>query len=335
MTSFFTALKADLTDRRLLPMVVVTLVALAAAIVYAVTGGSPSSTPSQAVAPLQAPTGISVSEAPQNTAAAVAETTNGERDQRKGSSRNPFALLPGAVGGESKAAEGSKAASGSSSSSASGTSGSSSASSGSSNEKASSPSSGAGEGSTPAQTKSSTPRKKSTTRKTYDVSVLFGVVPAGSAPGSAQLTPENHIKLLTPLPSSTQPLVVFRGVIQGGSDATFTLIGEAILHGSASCLPSETQCQELELQTGQSEQLEYLGPAGEPITYELRLLSISRTTASAAAARASKASLGLLRHARLQAAGLRPTSTPGVLAFSSAATAARVQLTAEPVAPPR
>ncbi len=330
MSSFFAALKADLTDRRLLPMVAVTLVALAAAVIYAVTGGSTSNAPSQTVAPVTAPAGLSVSEAPQSTAAAVAETTSGERDQRKGSSRNPFALLPGAVTGESKAAEGSSASSG-----ASGTTGSSTSSSGSSSETTSSPSSGKSEGSTPTQTKSTTPHKKAKTRKTYDVSVLFGVVPAGTAPGSAQLTPDQDIKLLTPLPSAKQPLVVFRGVIQGGSEATFTLVGEAILHGTASCLPSETQCQELELQTGQSEQLEYLGAAGETITYELRLLSIEPTTASAASARASKASVRLLRHARLKAAGLRATSTPGVLAFASAATAARVKLTAEPVAPSR
>ncbi|HEY1457679.1 MAG TPA: hypothetical protein VGF15_04095, partial [Solirubrobacteraceae bacterium] len=73
-------------------------------------------------------------------------------------------------------------------------------------------------------------------------------------------------------------------VLKTGKDAVFAVTGEAILHGSAICKQSPTQCQAIELQVGQSETLEAVEANGTPVTYELKLLSITRnvTTASAA-----------------------------------------------------
>jgi hypothetical protein len=133
------------------------------------------------------------------------------------------------------------------------------------------------------------------------------------------LTPYANLKLLTPLPSAKQPLAIFRGVTAGGSSAAFTLVGEVIIHGNATCLPSTTQCALILLKVGQAEQLEYLQPDGQPVTYELRVASIAETKASAASLRrasASKAGRALLGPAGLRAlGGLRFSQSAGVLVF--------------------
>jgi hypothetical protein len=175
------------------------------------------------------------------------------------------------------------------------------------------------------ETKPSSPSKPSTPSKptiVYRVSALFGVVPIPVPPTGAQLTPYESLKLLTTLPSAAQPLIVFRGVTPGGKAALFTVVGEAILHGSATCLPTATQCQVIELKPGQTEQLEYLPPSGAMITYELRVVSIksskaSSATASSIAHSTSKAGREVLRRAGLLAIpGLRYSSPVGVLTFA-------------------
>ncbi len=154
------------------------------------------------------------------------------------------------------------------------------------------------------------------------MAVLFGVLPAGATPQTAQLTPYENLKLLAPLPSAAQPLIVFRGVTVGGKSATFTLVGEAILHGNAACLPSASQCEAIDLQAGQSEQLEYLSATGQPLLYELRIVSIVSSKASSAAVKSllqgeSKAGRELLRHAGLVTVpGLRYSARAGVLVFA-------------------
>jgi hypothetical protein len=94
------------------------------------------------------------------------------------------------------------------------------------------------------------PRKPATA---YQVSVLFGAVPAGTPLLTATLTPYQNLKLLTPLPSGDKALIVFRSVTAGGKSASFTLVGEAILRGAATCVPSAAQCQRINLKPGQAE----------------------------------------------------------------------------------
>ena len=258
-------------------------------------GGSTAATPAAPVptGPATAPSGLAISQS--SPEKAVAETTGGASVQRGGAARNPFTPLPQAATKASAtpaSAAKSTTSAGSSSSSATSGAGSSSASASSSSESSST-----------APSKPSTPAKPKTV---YHVAVLFGVLPAGATPQSAQLTPYENLKLLTPLPSAKQPLIVFRGVTAGGKSATFTLVGEAILHGDAACLPSATQCEAIDLQAGQSEQLEYLPPGGQAVTYELRIVSIASSKASSAAVKSvlrgeSKAGRELLRRAGLVA----------------------------------
>jgi hypothetical protein len=126
------------------------------------------------------------------------------------------------------------------------------------------------------------------------VTAQFGVVSAaveGAPPQIPQLKTYADMALDEPLPSKDNPQLVFLGVaLNTGKDAVFALTGEAILHGSATCRPSPTQCQAIQLQVGKTETLEVVEADGQPATYELKLISISKSVSSASAARAHAAS---------------------------------------------
>jgi hypothetical protein len=313
MNDFLLSVKADLSDRRLLPAVGLVGVCLIAALAYALLGGgSTAPTPQAAsVTPATTPaSGLAVSEAA--TENAVAETTDGFKEQKSGHARNPFA----AIAGTSSNTTTSSGSSSSTSSAAGGSESSGSTGSGSSGGSANG-------GTEPAPTesgKSQTTKKKAKT--VYDVAVEFGVLPAGTTPEAAQLTAYAKLKLQTPLPDAKQPLLVFRGVTAKGKSATFTLVGEAILSGTGACLPNASQCQAVDLKPGETEQLSYLAPNGETTVYELRVIGITAVKAKASTAKAggwpeSKEGRELLRHSGLIAVpDLRYSSQPGVLVFA-------------------
>ena len=181
-------------------------------------------------------------------------------------------------------------------------------------------------GTAPAEaTKPSPPAQPKKPAPAYNVTVLFGAAPVGTPPQGPPLTTYPKLKRLTPLPSVQRALVVFAGVTAGGKSATFTLVGEVILHGSATCFPNASQCQAIELKPGQAEQLEYVPSSGPPVTYELQVAAISSakaTTASAARTLrgVSLAGRELLRRAgRLTLPGLRYSAAKGVLVFTAKA----------------
>jgi hypothetical protein len=312
MNDFLDSLKSDLLDRRLIPVLGLMALVIVAAIAYAVLGGG-SSAPSASVASLPTPVvrtpGIAVSQVKTADVTASAETTSGSTHQTGGASRNPFAPLPGVKKAQAAAAAAPAAAGGSSSSSG---------------ESGTSESSSTG-GSTPApaeEKKASTPTKPKDEKTLFHVDALFGTAVPASSPQSAALTPYNELKLQQPLPSDSQPLVVFRGVLAGGKSATFTLVGEAILRGPAKCLPSASQCQAIDLQPGQTEELEYLPPGASAVTYELNVVSITSSKAKLSDTHSglggeSKTGLELLRSAGLQTLpGLRYSASKGVLVFA-------------------
>jgi hypothetical protein len=328
MNEFFDSLKSDLLDRRLIPALGLLAVVLVGAIGYAVLGGGSSApAPNAATSPVtptaKAP-GIAVSEVKTADVTASAETTSGSPQQTAGASRNPFAPMPGVKKAQVAAAAATSTATSSSGSST-----------------ATETSSSSTGGATPAlkeeTKKSSTPTKSKDKQTVFHVDVLFGAAPAATPPQSAALTPFNELKLQQPLPSDSQPLVVFRGVLAGGKSATFTLVGEAILRGPAKCLPSASQCQAIDLQPGQTEELEYLPLGGNAVTYELNVVSITSSKAKLSSAHSafggeSKTGLELLRHRGLQGlSGLRYSTAKGVLVFAGKrAFAARAHIAAAP-----
>ncbi len=312
MIGFLKAVKADLLDRRLLPLVALVVFVLVAAVGYAVLSGGSTSTPAATVAtapPTTAGAGLSISHATPETS--VAEVTSGASTQHRGVAHDPFIPLPNP---QEKTASSASATGSTTSSSAS--------SSGSSESSASSestPSTPSSSSTSTTPSKSSTPAKPKTV---YHVAVLFGELPPAGSTSTAQLTPYENLKLLTPLPSAKQAVVVFRGVTAGGKSATFTLVGEAILHGKAACLPNASQCEAIDLHPGESEIFEYLTSSGQAVSDELTLVTITSTKASSADVAnvergESKTGRALLRNDGLLALpGLRNSSQVGVLVFA-------------------
>jgi hypothetical protein len=295
MSKFLDSLKSDLLDRRLLPLLALVAVGLLAAIGYAVLAGSGSSTPTSASAPTSTPvSGIAVSAVSTTGEAGAVETTGGAK-QSASPGRNPFTPLS-----EPKAKSSSSS---SSTSSAPGTSTSSSPSTGGESSSGSSTPSSGKQSTTPTPTPKPKPKKQP--RQAYQVNVLFGATTAGTPALTAGLKAFDALKLQQPLPEAKNALVVFRGAMADGKSATFTLVGEAILRGEATCLPSTAQCQWIELKEGQTEELEETPAGGTPIVYELYLLGIKKNTSSTssegASVRESKAGLKLLREAGLLA----------------------------------
>jgi hypothetical protein len=322
MSDFLRSLRSDLLDRRFLPVLVLLGVALIAALAYAVLGGGSTgqssvagSTPSTSIGASAGAAGttgaVAISQAPAAANKAVSETTSGA-PRHSGTPRNPFTPLPGAKKTASSSGGSSGASSGSSSAGASSSSGS-----------ATTPSGGGtAPGAAPATPKPSAPAKPRYYIH-YHVTAQFGVVPAaveGAPPQPAQLKTYPDMALNEPLPGKENPQLVYLGVLLStGKDAAFSLTGEAILHGSASCKPSPTQCQAIVLQAGQSETLEVLSATGQPITYELKLLSIAKSVSGSASAAkahaASRAEAKIDRDGALEHAGLRYSPQRGGLVF--------------------
>ncbi len=319
MNDFLSSLKADLLDRRMLPLLVLAAAALAGALAYAVLGGGSSSAPSAAsstVAPLSATaagSSISVSPSSAGTAQPVAETTSGAEHRSSGASRNPFKALPGSATATGAAKSEATSGTGTSTESA----GSSTGGGSSTSSEASTP-----ESSETTKSESKPAPSKAKKQTVYRVAVAFGAVPAGSPVPAANLTAYANLTRQQPLPSVSQPLVVFRGVIAGGKSASFTLVGEAILRGTGVCRPSTAHCQALDLKLGETEELEYIPPEGTPVVYQLQLVSVTASKTTASAARRaytgeSKAGSQLLSSIGLSALpGLRYSSAHGVLVFA-------------------
>jgi hypothetical protein len=263
MNDFLNAIKVDLLDSRRRPMLMLAVAGLIAAVAFAVlAGGSSSSTPSTlGPEPTLGVSGLHVTQAQPTGNQAVAETTSGATQQHGGSSRDPFTPLPGALVSPTKSSTTSTT---SSSSSSSGTTG------------------GSGGG-----TSSPSPSRPKV-KTTYRVAVLFGKTTRGTPATEQSLTPYENLRVNQLLPSKEDPLVAFRGVVagasSGGHKVAFTLVGELIPRGPAICKPSAVNCQTVELEVGQTEELELLAANGEVLIYELAPVSVVTVTSAKAAA---------------------------------------------------
>jgi len=312
--------------------VILLAIGLLAAVGYVAFGGkksAPASAGGSAAPAIAAAGGLAISPAPTNPNLVVAETTDGASHERTGLARNPFTPLPSA---------GVTGASGTTSTSGASTPGTSTSSSSTTTSSSGSSTTPSG-GSTPVAKAKPAPTKTKTAVH-YNVAAQFGVIatpPAEGTPVTPSATPPASIPALKtyldlpldqPLPNKSNPQLVFLGVVlRTGKSAVFALAGEAILHGSAVCLPSATQCQTIRLQPGQSETLEAVEPSGTPVTYELKIISIvksetSSTTGAHTSARAHAASRGSLKAGRkflrrrggvTALSGLEYSHTQGVL----------------------
>jgi hypothetical protein len=327
MTEFLQSLKSDLLDRRLLPLVALVTVALVGALAYVLlSGGGGAAAPQASVAPTPATPGshgLLASQTTTSAARAVAETVNGAPQQRRGSAHNPFTPLPGAATAATSkvlpATSASKAASATGTGSTSGAS-----------SKSEAPKT---ESSTPSSGGSSKPSKPAKPKAAYSVAVQFGVLPPGTSAEAASLQSFLGLSKATPLPSKKERLIEFLGVTVSGASRSASFAIEAELlpspGGSATCLPSPVQCKVINLKEGRTEQLLYLSPSGQTVTYELRVVSIAPTSASSAAVkRALSAQVAAAGHllsgnGLLSLSGMRYSSLVGGLTLSAANGTAR------------
>jgi hypothetical protein len=277
MIEFLQSIRSDLASRRLLPFVALAAVALIAAVAYAMTAGSGSPAP----APVASLPGIPVAGsapalpvtvAPANPNEAVSETPGGVRFQNQSPTRDPFVPLPSPPATKA-ATSSSSSGSGSSSSSGGSSSGGSSSGSGGSTSKGSG---GGQEAPAPA------PKKTSKPKFSYVVSILFG--PASTIPGQpATLAPYEDVKSGDPFPSKQNPRISFERVTNNGAGAVFKLVSPPILHGTGICLPSTSECQTIDLESGHSEELEYIEASGQIVVYEIKIVSIVKGSGASAA----------------------------------------------------
>jgi hypothetical protein len=282
MNEILSSLKSDLLDRRMLPIVVALCLALAGAAAYVVLDGGGSeagTTPSAAAggAPHQAPashgTNVAVSEAHANPHVAVSETTEGARYRHKPGSHDPFTPLPSPKAASEASAKSSGSSSVSSPSTSSGS---------TSVEKSPSSTNTGGSTTTPSTPVKPAPKKQKP-KTVYAVSVQFGVM--ATTPGVvSQLTPYTDLKRLQALPSAQETRLTFSGARGNGKGAVFALSREAILKGEGTCIPSAEQCEAIDLEAGQSEELTYLEPDGQSVPYELKVVSIAKESGTANAA---------------------------------------------------
>jgi hypothetical protein len=335
MNSFLSSVKADLMGVRLRLVVIILAIGLLAAVGYVAFGGKHSTAPVSAGGSADVPStaalgSLTISQAPTNPKLIAAETTDGASGERTGVARDPFAPLPGSGATGAVGATGATRTPGTSTSSSSTTS-------------SSTSSSGSGSSTTPSGGTTPVAKAKPAPTKTktavhYNVAAQFGVIPSTPVEGAAPASPTASVPAMKtyvdlpldePLPNKSNPQLVYLGVVlRTGKSAVFALAGEAILHGSAVCLPSTTQCQTIQLLPGQSETLEAVEPNGTPVTYELKVISIeksekSSTTGAHSSARAHAASRsagrGLLRRKGGVTAlsGLEYSHTQGVLVFAA------------------
>ncbi len=320
MTEFLQSIKSDLLSRRLLPFVALLAVALIAAVAYAVAGGSggPGSTPVASVpsAPSSGVPVLPVSVAPANSNEAVSETPGGVRYQSQGPTRDPFTPLPSPPAAKSASTSSSPSSSSAGTSSSGGSS-----SGGSSSGGTGSSSGGSGSGGQKAPAPAPTPKKPVKPQLAYDVSVLFG--PASTVLGQpATLAPYENLKLGQPFPSKQDARISFERVTAAGNGAVFKLEVPPILHGSGICLPSNSECQTIDLEVGHSEELEYVEADGQLAIYELKVVSIVKKSASAARVEHNAKLAHAARRAKA-AQAIGQASSLQVLSGSSAAPAKR------------
>jgi hypothetical protein len=252
MNEFLEALRADLLDRRMRAILVLVSAALIGGLAYAVLGGG-SSAPSTTQTPATAGTpgahgSITPTAAASKRNEALAETTSGEGTQRRASTRDPFSPLLG-VRIKSPLTTSTPTSTGKSGGLSVG-------------------------GSFPTSPTTPPARQRATT---FGVSILLGEVPPGVSPLTAPLSSYSDLKFQQKLPSPKLRLLSFDGTSPEGKDAKFKIIGEVIpKNGPAICSPGPTQCQVISLESGQTEELEYLPPAGAAVVYELQVVTIEK-----------------------------------------------------------
>jgi hypothetical protein len=112
-----------------------------------------------------------------------------------------------------------------------------------------------------------------------------------------------NVKRLEALPVGEEPLIVYLGTADGGESAVF-LIDESVKgEGDGRCMPDPSTCETIRLREGETEFFDILGEDGEPAAqYQLDLVEIHAGKKKASAAKVRSASKPVRRVLRARAA---------------------------------
>ena len=118
------------------------------------------------------------------------------------------------------------------------------------------------------------------------------------------------------LPDADAPVLVYRGVEDGGKVAVFELTGSVVAVGDGKCEPNPEDCQILKLRAGETEFLTVSDTGDETdAQYQLELVKINQkvTTEKSEAPTRPQVAAKLLVEARPQGAATPSIPTTGTL----------------------
>jgi hypothetical protein len=268
----------DLVEKRLWPVAVALIVALVA--VPVVLGGS-----EEPVAPVDDVAAVTPEKVPPGSAEVVSLDQNVPTGKvaRTGKVRNPFKQqhLPktDTAGAASSLLAATRSLLGNSSSPSSPSTG------------GSSPSGGGGGIQTPTPSPTPTAPKpdKPDPKDLYRVTLRFGEV--------GDLKTHKNVARLTPLPSSSNPFVVFLGIKADGKTAVFLVSSSSGTTGEGDCEPDDT-CTFLYMKEDQQQSFEAVDANDQVVTYALKLLKINVEETDAPQSSSSSSSRAARRAAR-------------------------------------
>jgi hypothetical protein len=285
---------SSLVQRRLLPVAIVLVAALAA--IPFVLAKDPEPVAPAPAAPAAENTDGGLGDSVVTLAESGGETAQAQRRRVLGASKNPFQPGPAAKA----AATATPAAPAAAAPTTGGSEAGKPAETGSSapSAPATGPGSAPGTPVAPAPTQAE-PKKK---HELYSLTVRFGDAESDSLE-------RMNLPRLKALPSADDPALVYLGLGKDAKTAVFMVDAGVVPQGDAVCKPSPSNCETLHMRVGDTEFLDVTGEDGTATAqYQLDLLSIkTKRTADAskaakARAKASKAGLSVLR-ARQAASG--------------------------------
>jgi hypothetical protein len=158
-----------------------------------------------------------------------------------------------------------------------------------------------------------TPTTPEKTYELYSLKVRFG-------DSSADVLPTRTVKRLKALPSSEDAALIYLGLLKDRKTAVFLVDGAAKVQGDGRCLPSNADCQTLQMKRGDTAFIDMPGAdGGSDRQFQLDLVKIrtSETTDAKAAARSyaaeARGGRAALRARVSRARGLRFDQRTGVL----------------------
>lgn len=250
----------ELVERKLWPVALVLLAALAAIPLLLAKSG-PAPVPSAAAG---APTTVASTEGAAQPVVQVADAARTDRRRSVlGSAKDPFRPVRGPKVQKSDAATGATVTTPAATGGSTGP-----------GTSPTSPFDGVPVGSLP-----TAPKK---VYELYSLMVRFG-------DSTSSVLPKANLKRLKAMPSVEEPVVIYLGLMDDRRTAVFLVDAKAVVQGDGRCLPSPDNCQTLRLKVGETSFFDVMDERGGIAQYQLDVLRVVRKkTTDAAAARRSR-----------------------------------------------